>query len=146
MKHLPALSTLLLVVSLSAEANSVDIRPDARERIDELVLRPLRERGEFWQVFSRARLVVERPALELWTSAPATDNEGRSFLAFCVRQVDARNKTAPTVVTGCYYPGEDAAYLSVELMNTFVPVEQHPIWTMEIPKSSRANALCRVAD
>ena len=147
MKRLTTLGTLLLVFSLSASAKTVDVRPDARERIEELVVKPLQDRGRFWQIFSRALIPVEPPELRLWTSAPKTDKDGRSFVAFRVRQVDAQTTSVPTLVDGCYYPGVDAAYLAVEYMNTHVAVDQHPMLTMEMPKQLKAGgSLFRATD
>ncbi len=45
MKRLAAMSVLFLAFSLSANVTSPYIRPDARERIDELVLEPLKKEG-----------------------------------------------------------------------------------------------------
>ena len=85
--------------------------------------------------------------LELWTSAPATDKQERSFVAFRVRQVDTKTTSVPMVVIGCYYPVDAAAYLRVDVLDTYVPVDQHPLLTMEIPKNlEKGKSLCRASD
>lgn len=148
MKHLAAMSVLFLVFSLSANVTSPDIRPDARERIDELVLEPLRAKG-IWPLFSlssfsRAVVIVEPSELRLWTSAPANDAEGRSFVPFRVQQLtDVR----PTTIEGCYYPGDDVAYLFLDFVKAYVPVGQHPVLTMQLPHNPEIDGtLCRAKD
>ena len=144
MKHLAAMSVLFLVFSLSANVTSPDIKPDIRERIDELVLEPLQERGISWQMFTRARIVVEPPELRLWTSTPATDADGGAFVPFRVQQL---TDVEPTTIEGCYYPGDDAAYLFFDFVKAYVPVGQHPVLTMQLLHNPKIDGtLCRARD
>ena len=123
----------------------MDIHPDISERavLTELVLEPLQQRGKFLYVFSRVRVFADAPGLRLWTSTPAIDEAGRSFVPFRVEQSTV---TAPSVVTGCYYPRADAAFLLIDFMEIHVPVDQHPLLTMQLPPVSKLDkTLCRTA-
>lgn len=145
MKRLAAMSVLFLAFSLSANVTSPDIRPDARERIDELVLEPLQKRGSRPLFsFSRARVVVEPPELRLLTWQSATDADGRSFVPFRVQQL---TDVKPTTIEGCYYPGDDVAYLFLDFVKVYVPVGQHPVLTMQLPHNPKIDGtLCRPTD
>ena len=76
--------TIICMSLLGADAASADIVHD--ERIEELVLEPLRANGLFWHVFSRARVLVTDAKLELSTEAPTLDSDEREFVPFRVGQ------------------------------------------------------------
>ncbi len=139
MKHRLETSVLFLAFSLSASAAIADLNVEARERIEELVVEPLQERSMFWRpsVFSRALIAIETPDMRLWTSAPLSDVEGRPFVPFRLEEADAEESTSSVSFTGCYYPGTDAAFIAIEGVDGHVPMNQHPLLTMETPKISR---------
>ena len=94
--------------------------------------------------FSRALVIVEPSELRLWTSAPANDAEGRSFVPFRVQQL---TDVEPTTIEGCYYPGDDAACLFFDFVKAYVPVGQHPALTMQLPHDPKIDGtLCRAKD
>jgi hypothetical protein len=149
MKHLLETSVWFLAFSLSASAAVADINVQSQERIEALVVEPLQQRSMFLRLsaFSRALVAIETPEMRLWTSAPLRDVEGRAFVAFRLEEADAEESTSPVSFTGCYYPGADAAFIVVEGMDVHVPINQHPLLTMEIPKNlEEGKSLCRASD
>ena len=148
MKRLIVMSVLFLAFSLSANAVTADINVEARERIEELVVEPLQERSIFWRpsTFSRALIAIETPEMQLWTSAPLTDAEGRAFVPFRLEEADAEESRVPVSFTGCYYPSAGAAFIAIEGVDSHVPIDEHPLLTLQAPPDLARNHRCRAAE
>lgn len=134
MKSLVVTSVLLSLFSLRPDVAPADLHTKARERIQELVVEPLRERSVFWRpsAFSRAAIATKPAEFRLWTSPELEDADERRFVRFRVEEAD--NERGMTF-TGCYYVATDTAFIDLEGMDGVVLMEDHPWLTLrsEVP-------------